>query len=226
MWIDDEVIVECSLGLYADSFIPAKAQVVLGAANKEDLEVNLRGASLAEVSITKRYGGGGTVVLYDGCVVARLGCWVKEKFQNDYYFEKINQSLIDVIKQNFSDLPPIEQRGISDLTVGDKKFCGTSMFRSRNYLLFQASLIVDLDLDLINKVLSHPTKEPDYRLGRSHGDFLTGLGLFSKDISPKSLCSALKSGWERAVLQRLEGHSIEPIKDQIPHLLKRAGLPQ
>ena len=40
---------------------------------------------------------------------------------------------------------------------------------------------VDLDPDRIARYLKHPSREPEYRGGRSHRDFLIGLG----DIAPR-----------------------------------------
>ena len=225
MWIDDEVLVRSDQAVVSEAFIVGKPLVVLGAANKPELEVNLEVCHKQNVEVSKRYGGGGTVVLYDGCVGARAGLWVKDKFKNDFYFEKINDSLIQTIQNSFRGLPELSQRGISDLCVGEQKFCGTSMFRSRNYLLFQASIIVDLDLELVSSLLAHPSKEPDYRKGRSHKDFLTSLSQFT-EMSPAELRDILNGNWGANLRQSMVSELIEPVSAQIPHLLKRANSTQ
>jgi lipoate-protein ligase A len=40
---------------------------------------------------------------------------------------------------------------------------------------YQASLLVDADLDVIDSYLKHPPKEPEYRDGRDHLAFCTTL---------------------------------------------------
>ena len=67
------------------------------------------------------------------------------------------------------------QRGLSDIVSGDKKIAGTSLFRKKYLLVYQGSLLVDPEFDLIFELLKHPSREPDYRQGRDHKDFVTSL---------------------------------------------------
>ncbi len=69
----------------------------------------------------------------------------------------------------------LTQRGISDICYGEKKVAGTSIFRKKHLLVYQGSMLVDVDLSRIGSLLNHPSREPDYRHGRSHTDFLTTL---------------------------------------------------
>src|SRR5690606_4412899 len=127
------------------------------------------------VPILRRYGGGGTVVLYHGCAVASVGMWVKRDFHNQLYFERLNEALIRTLEGMGLKAGTLAQNGISDIVAGEKKVVGTSLFRSRNYLLYQASILVSADLSLIERYLRHPSQEPEYRRGRTHASFLSGL---------------------------------------------------
>jgi len=49
--------------------------------------------------------------------------------------------------------------------------------------------LLNFDIPLIDKFLRMPSKEPDYRQGRSHGDFLTNLNLPADSVK-KSLSEA------------------------------------
>ena len=77
MWIDDQILKNYDRALYSEIFVPRSTVVVLGSGNDEDLEVNSEACVAGEIPVLRRYGGGGTVVLYSGCVVVSVGCWVK-----------------------------------------------------------------------------------------------------------------------------------------------------
>ena len=61
--------------------------VVLGNSNKSEKECYQESCEADGVPVLKRYGGGGTVVLHDGCLVVSFGFWVRDYFENDYYFK-------------------------------------------------------------------------------------------------------------------------------------------
>jgi lipoate-protein ligase A len=222
MWIDDQVLCKFDKMLHVEVFSPKTTMVVLGSGNDESLEVNLPQCAKLNVPVLRRYGGGGTVVLYSGCVVVSVGCWVKDQFKNNFYFSLLNQAIIDCLSISWPALSALSQAGISDIVMGEKKIAGTSMFRSRNYLLYQASLLVDLDRTLVGDLLRHPTKEPVYRRGRSHGDFLSGLSEVDSSIpSVTAVELALKSKLDQVVTQILREQLIDPIDGQKPSLRLR-----
>ena len=179
MWIDDQVLMESHQDICLKTWVPGEAVVVLGRSNKRGSEANRVRCDADAVAILKRLGGGGTVILHDQCLVASCGLWVRDYYKNDLYFRQMNQSIIDVFQTQIPNTD-FKQRGYSDIVLGDKKLVGTSLFRSRNFLLFQASILVDPRVDLMEIYLQHPSLEPDYRQGRSHRDFVMGLAELSK----------------------------------------------
>lgn len=222
MWIDDQVLQHYDQAVCTKVFVPDFSAVVLGSANDADLEVNLQSCAEKGVPVLRRYGGGGTVVLYPGCVVVSIGCWVKDQFNNSKYFKGINQALIMALGKQWPIMRDLGQAGISDIVFGEKKVAGTSLFRSRNYLLYQASILVDLDIDLVSQLLRHPTKEPDYRQGRAHSEFLAGL--IDVDSSVTSAAAVVRS-LERHLLptfnESLDGQLIQPDQAQYGALAAR-----
>jgi lipoate---protein ligase len=66
-------------------------------------------------------------------------------------------------------------RGVSDLCYGEKKVAGSSLRVARGKVLFQVAVLVDPDLGLIERYLPMPSREPAYRAGRNHRDFLTTM---------------------------------------------------
>lgn len=210
MWIDDQVLKYYEQAVCTKIFVPDFTAVVLGSANDADLEVNLKACADQGIPVLRRYGGGGTVVLYPGCVVVSIGCWVKDQFGNSRYFRDINHAVIKALGKQWPALQQLGHAGISDIIFGEKKVAGTSLFRSRNYLLYQASILVDLDIKLVGKLLRHPTREPDYRRGRPHSDFLVGL----VDLDP-SVASAAEVA--RALETYLSPVFIETLQDDLIH---------
>jgi lipoate-protein ligase A len=45
----------------------------------------------------------------------------------------------------------------------------------RHAVLYHGTLLDSFDLPLVAQVLRHPPREPGYRAGRGHGDFLANL---------------------------------------------------
>jgi len=84
----------------------------------------------------------------------------------------------------------VEVQGHTDLAIGGLKFSGNAQRRKRTHLLFHGAILLNLDLDLLQKVLPMPTLQPDYRSGRSHKDFLTQLG-----VPAESVKQALREAW-------------------------------
>lgn len=221
MWIDDQVLARCAEPVALNVWVPESSMVVLGNANDALFEADVEACAADGIPVLKRYGGGGAVVLYPGCVVLSVGTWVKSSFDNSRYFRLINQALTDALITVLPAGIEVTQRGISDLCIGERKFAGTSLFRSKNYLLYQASMICNLDVEVISKYLKHPTKEPDYRGKRSHKDFLVGLRDVSVALTPAVVKSALDGGFSTYLAQSLMGDLIPSQSAQFANLEAR-----
>ena len=81
-------------------------------------------------------------------------------------------------------------QGTSDVPVGDRKISGNAQSRRCKALLVHGTLLVDFDFDLAEKVLRHPLREPAYRRGRSHRDFLVTLRALGVRADRKSINKA------------------------------------
>lgn len=222
MWIDDQVLVRYRDPVALEIFVPQTTAVVLGSGNTIDTEVNEAHCLGAGIPVLRRYGGGGTVVLYPGCVVVSIGAWVRDPFNNSCYFKGLNEAVIQALSESWPVFSGLTQSGISDIVFGDQKVAGTSLFRSRQYLLYQASILVELDRPLISQCLKHPTREPDYRKGRGHDSFLTSLAELAPEISSAGdVEHALKKYLGDALAARLAGELVAPIETQMKSLEER-----
>jgi lipoate-protein ligase A len=152
---------------------PGSLCAVLGAAGKPEQDLMLEALQADSVPWMHRRGGGGTVVLGPGQVVLALVTEVDSPYRNREYAAQINAWIVESLSAlGVSDVEP---EGISDLAIGGKKIVGTSIYRTRLVLFYQASLLVDVDISLFTRYLAMPVKVPEYRRGRSHEDFCTTL---------------------------------------------------
>jgi lipoate-protein ligase A len=61
------------------------------------------------------------------------------------------------------------------VAIGDLKISGNAQARKWRAVLLHGTLLVDADVELMEAVLRHPRKEPEYRRGRAHRDFVVTL---------------------------------------------------
>jgi lipoate-protein ligase A len=150
--------------------------VVLGYSNKTATEVRLDACRAAGVPVLRRCSGGGAVLQGPGCLNFSLilkipptgpltGITETTRFILDRHAGML-RSLLD---RN------VGMQGLSDLTVGPLKFSGNAQRRKRRYLLFHGTFLLDFDIPLVERLLPLPSRQPDYRRGRPHLDFLTNL---------------------------------------------------
>jgi lipoate---protein ligase len=152
---------------------PPSLCAVLGAAGKPEADLLLEALSADGVPWLRRRGGGGTVVLGPGQVVLAVVKEVSSPFRNKEYAAEINSWIVEALED--LGVHGAHPEGISDLAIGEKKIVGTSIYRTRLLLFYQASLLVCNDISLFTRYLAMPVKVPEYRRGRTHEDFCTTL---------------------------------------------------
>lgn len=186
--------------------------VVLSSSNAAGRETYETACEELNVPILQRRGGGGTVVLGPGCMVLTFAFYARELFSNQKYFQIINGLWADALGE--AGFPGITTRGHSDLAFGDKKLAGTSLFRRKHLVVYQGSLLVDPDFDLMFRLLRHPSREPDYRQGRSHSEFLTSMKALGYNGSTDELARLCAAFFQKTAIERLEHDFATP--DLVP----------
>jgi lipoate---protein ligase len=146
---------------------------VLGASGKPEQDLLLDALQKDGVPWMRRRGGGGTVVLGPGQVVLAVVTEVASPFRNREYAAEINSWIVEALQR--LSVTGVHAEGISDLAIGEKKIVGTSIYRTRLVLFYQASLLVCNDISLFTRYLAMPVKVPEYRRGRTHEQFCTTL---------------------------------------------------
>ena len=154
-------------------WIPDKTYIVLGASNKVDDAVIEESAVRDEIPVVKRRSGGQTVMLTPKNVVISAIFTDEMAQKPQEVFVKFNEIIMSVIKKN--GVSGVAPRGISDIAVGEKKILGSSIYRKKEKLMYHAVLNYGESPKTFEKYLKHPSKEPDYRQGRSHDEFVTSL---------------------------------------------------
>lgn len=146
--------------------------VVLGAGDRVEQAVDKVACDALGVPVLKRCTGGCAVLQTGGVLNYALAVPAPGHLDLESGF-RLGTDLVGAILASLGVAG--QRRGVSDVAVGDRKISGNAQARRWNALLVQGSLLVDLDPGLTGRLLRHPPREPEYRNGRSHGDFITSL---------------------------------------------------
>ena len=148
--------------------------VVIGRSESPEVVANLESCGRLGIDVIRRASGGGTVLQMPGVLNYSLTAPAPPIFDIRRTFAVGARYLIRVLAQFSLEA---QQRGISDVALGELKISGNAMAKRWGGLLLHGTLLYDLDLDLVESCLRHPPREPDYRGGRRHRDFITTLKL-------------------------------------------------
>lgn len=147
--------------------------VVIGRGGKQELELDREAIASDGVTLYKRPGGGCAVVLDEGNFVVSVGLPLPGISHIKTTFEKVGDWVIEGLAA--CGVTGVAQRGVSDLAIGDKKIGGSCVYRTRGLFYYSTTLLVDPDFDLVDRYLPHPPREPEYRAGRGHREFMGSL---------------------------------------------------
>lgn len=156
--------------------------VVVGSSSRVEEEVDLVACLEAGIRVVRRPSGGLTVVLGPGCLMWSV---VEPHPEGAPPIERIHARMLDPLAHALSEalsLPGgVARRGSSDLVVGSvgggRKISGNALRVRRHGVLYHGTLLDDFDIGLVDRILRHPPREPDYRARRPHREFLANLGL-------------------------------------------------
>ncbi|MEK9657803.1 MAG: hypothetical protein VW378_05480 [bacterium] len=154
--------------------------VVLGKSNNPLNEVYVDRCHKEGIPIIKRCSGGGTVFQSSGVINYAIVAPHHPPFDS---IQACNREIMTMVKDVLSDDQlSLAIQGYTDLTYQGKKCCGNAQRRTLSHFLFHGSILVDIDLGKISHYLKHPSREPDYRKGCSHQDFLCHLPLKKAEV--------------------------------------------
>jgi lipoate-protein ligase A len=164
--------------------------VILGAGGRLAEDVDEAACKEDQVPIFRRSSGGGTVLLGPGCLCYSLIL----SYDRDLALREIQSSFRFILERVRDGLlgihPGVELAGTSDLAVAGRKCSGNSQQRKRRFLLHHGTFLHAFDAKLVDRYLRMPARQPDYRLQRTHGEFLRNLAADSGVLR-----SCLMSAW-------------------------------
>lgn len=169
-------------------------EVILGRSNKKEEEVFVHNCIKDNVPILRRAGGGGSVVLSKGVFIISIAGKSPLPYHLREHLNSVNRSIIHTLES--FHIERLSIKGISDIALGNKKILGSSLYRKRDIVLYQGALLANPDLTLIERYLKHPKREPDYRKGRMHREFITSLYNEGYKIDKPILIAALQEEFQ------------------------------
>jgi lipoate-protein ligase A len=158
------------------------AFVVLGRSSKLSEEVDVAFCKTLGIPVVRRASGGAAVVAGPGCLMYAL----VQPFAGDEHLRQIDElhrHVLGRMREALSGLAEgVEHAGTCDLAVGKRKFSGNAVRCKRDHFLYHGTILYDFDLNLIQSLLGQPQRQPEYRAGRRHADFLMNLGVTAAAI--------------------------------------------
>lgn len=155
----------------------ASPVVVIGRGSKLSVEVNQPYCCGARIPVLRRCSGGAAIVAGPGCLMYSLVLSLVRRPElrrvdaaHDWVMTRLSAALRNQV-------PDVSWQGTCDLTFGARKFSGNSLRIARDHLLYHGTILYDADLDQIAHCLLTPPRQPDYRGGRPHAEFITNVPL-------------------------------------------------
>jgi lipoate-protein ligase A len=166
----------------------ARECVVLGQAGRPDRDVHVPECRDAGVPIVKRCSGGGAVLLGPGCLSYSLVLpldwepkWGEIRYSLAWVMRRMSRSL---------DVPGLRVEGDCDLVLNHRKVSGNAQRRMQHAILHHGTLLHNFEASRPERFLKAPQREPMYRAGRGHAEFLGNLPLTADQIRER-----LREAW-------------------------------
>lgn len=153
---------------------PTAPMLVLGRGSRPELELRLEACAADGIPVRRRPGGGCAVLLDPGNLVVSLALPLPGWGGIREAYDRITEGLIGAL--GALGVAGVRREGACDLALEDRKIGGGCIYR-RPGLLYYSTTILELpDLERIERYIAHPPREPEYRRGRTHGEFLGSTG--------------------------------------------------
>ena len=165
--------------------------IVLGRSSQAEVEVHLDRARQQGIPILRRFSGGASVVVAPGCLLYSLLIHLDSApglRLLDVAHRFVMERLLRAIQRL---VPAASFEGTCDLALEGRKFSGNSLRVGRNWMLYHGTLLLDMQLSMVDELLRHPPREPAYRSGRTHASFLTNL-----EVDERALIREIREAWQ------------------------------
>ena len=170
---DAELLSGNGSGVDALVWVPSFFCIVLGQSNRPGDSIHVEAAEEGDIPVYKRPSGGESVILSPNTLVISYIKRNEPLRSPRRYFSLVNGKIIETLSG--LGVRGLGQRGISDICIGDKKILGSSIYRNKDLVFYHGVLNISEPVSNLEKYLKHPPREPEYRGGRSHSEFVTSL---------------------------------------------------
>ena len=168
-------------------------EVVIGRGGAAEVELDLEAVAADGVPVRRRRGGGCAVVLDPGNLVVSLVAPLEGVGGVTSAFSACTDWLCRGLAE--AGVPDVCGDGVSDLVLADRKVGGSCIYRTQGLVYYSTTLLIAPDLERIERYLLHPPREPEYRRGRRHVDFMGALPLALDADAVIRLALFLERGW-------------------------------
>jgi lipoate---protein ligase len=165
--------------------------VVAGRSSKVALEVDIEACRASRVPVLRRTSGGAAIVAGPGCLMYSVVLRYAGR-EHLRLIDEVHQHVLGIVKSAIRPLlvGGIEHVGTSDLAIAGQKFSGNSVRCKRDHLLYHGTVLYGFDLNVIGRLLRMPPRQPEYRGGRGHREFVSNVA-----ISLDELKQAIATGF-------------------------------
>lgn len=165
--------------------------VVVGRSSRVDIEVNLAAARQTHTPVLRRCSGGAAIVAGPHCLMYAV-VLSYERYPHLQMIDEAHRHVLGHIREGLATIGiAADMSGTSDLTLAGRKFSGNSLRCKRTHLLYHGTLLCRGYREaMVGELLGTPPRQPDYREGRTHGEFITVLPTTAESVRP-----AIVRGW-------------------------------
>lgn len=163
------------IGGFAACWETDRPVVVVGRNSRMSDHVSADTCEADGVAVLRRFSGGGAVILGAGC----LNYAVAVPFDASPHLLDVGASFQFLLGRIVSvlALPGLRIEGQTDIAMHGRKISGSAQRRGRRALIHHGTLLYDFDPALATRYLKEPARQPAYRGGRRHGEFIGNLPL-------------------------------------------------
>jgi len=172
---------------------PDQTIVIMGKGSDPVDELRAENILRDNVPVVKRSTGGCSVIVAPNMFVASFVLKNDVAKKNNEYFDLFNSILVKTFRK--LRVENIDLDGISDITLNGLKVVGSAIYRNKDLVFYHAVINSAGDINLLEKYLKVPTRQPEYRQGRAHKDFVTSFKAEGYELGFADFEQALKTEW-------------------------------
>lgn len=157
--------------------------VVLGHSGDPERDAHVGECARIGAPVIRRCSGGGAVVIGPGCLNYSLVLpfewnpgWRDVAVSMRWVMDRIRAGL---------RVPGLRREGMGDLALHGLKVSGNAQRRTAHAFLHHGTLLYNFDSQRAERLLKEPVRQPAYRAGRTHRDFLGNLPIGVDEVKAR-----------------------------------------